>query len=175
MYAAVEFFTCGAMTKKNSRRQEPLVGDENYNLERLTAYRYAILYKLMSRYSSGFLSDRFNLSMAEWRILGQLAYHGRSTVAELAQRTLTDKAQISRSVQALVNRGLVLRQAHESDARRVLLGLSRRGVEHVRKVYPHRDAFNEELMAQLTQQERRSLNSAIDKLTHYLESELTDD
>lgn len=163
------------MAKKNSRRQQSLVGDEAYNLERLTAYRYAILYKLMSRCSANFLSDRFNLSMAEWRILGQLAYNGSSTVAELAQRTLTDKAQISRSVQALADRGLVLREAHESDARRVVLTLSKRGVDHVKKVYPHRDGFNDELMAQLSQQERKSLNSAIDKLRRYLEHELGDE
>jgi DNA-binding MarR family transcriptional regulator len=161
------------MARKSKRRAgNNLAGDEQYNLERLMAYKYAILYKLMSRYSAAFLNEQFDLSIAEWRILGQLAYHETSTVAELAQRTLTDKAQISRAVQSLNERGLVLRAAHHSDARRVVLSLSKRGADHVRKVFPHRLEFNDELMAQLTQQERRALNSAIDKLTHYLETEL---
>ncbi len=156
----------------NSRKRASIRGDENYNLERLMAYRYGILYKLMSRYSANFLNERFALSMAEWRILGQLGFNGEGTVAELAARTLTDKAQISRSVQNLVERGLVLREPHDRDGRRVMLYLSSRGVDYVRKVYPHRDDFNQELLEQLTQQERRSLETAIDKLTRYLEAEL---
>ena len=161
------------MTRKNSRRRASIAGDEAYNLEHLMAYRYAILYKLMSRYSSAFLNEQFDLSIAEWRILGQLAYHESSTVAELAQRTLTDKAQISRSVQSLNERGLVRRKAHTTDARRVVLSLSKRGEDYVRKVFPHRSAFNEELLSQLTKQEQKALHGAIDKLTRYLEAELT--
>jgi DNA-binding MarR family transcriptional regulator len=163
------------MAKNNAKRRNPIAGNEDYNLDHLMAYRYAILYKLMSRYSAAFLNEQFELSMAEWRILGQLAYHGESTVADLAYRTLTDKAQISRSVQSLVNRGLVLRDPHPSDSRRVLLYLAKRGVDYVRKVFPHRSEFNEELLSQLTRQEQRCLSSAIDKLTRYLEAELTED
>jgi DNA-binding MarR family transcriptional regulator len=157
---------------KDSNASESLAGNEAYNLEHLMAYRYAILYKLMSRYSAAFLNEQFELSIAEWRILGQLAYHEEGTVAELAQRTLTDKAQISRSVQSLHKRKLVRRRPHASDSRRVVLSLSKRGVEFVRKVFPHRSEFNEQLLSQLSQREQRSLNNAIGKLTAYLESEL---
>lgn len=161
-----------AKNSKKSNASGSLVGNEAYNLEHLMAYRYAILYKLMSRYSAAFLNEQFELSIAEWRILGQLAYHEEGTVAELAQRTLTDKAQISRSVQSLHQRKLVRRRPHASDSRRVVLSLSKRGSDFVRKVFPHRSEFNEKLLSQLSQSEQRSLNNAIGKLTAYLESEL---
>ena len=64
------------------------------------------------------------LSAAQLFILRQLADQPASSLAELAERTLTDPSSVSSVVDRLVRRGLVRRHRPRSDARRVELRLT---------------------------------------------------
>jgi DNA-binding MarR family transcriptional regulator len=72
------------------------------------------------------------LSAAQLFILRQLADQPASSLAELAERTLTDPSSVSSVVDRLVRRGLVRRHRPRSDARRVELRLTAIGGRVVR-------------------------------------------
>ena len=137
---------------------------------RLLTFRFVVLYKLISRQASRYLGKHFGLSMAEWSVLGQLGEHSPRTLRQLAEITYTDKAQLSRASASLVTRGLVSREPDPKDARSVLFSITPEGMALTDKVRPARREFNQTLLDQLSGEERRALNSAIDKLTRHLQT-----
>ena len=67
------------------------------------------------------------LSVAQLFVLHQLADTPALSIAEVADRTLTDPSSVSTVVARLVSEGLVLRKPSKTDRRRAELTLSARG------------------------------------------------
>jgi homoprotocatechuate degradation regulator HpaR len=65
----------------------------------------------------------------QWRILRVLAEHEQVELLELSARCLIGPPSLSRTVPALAERGLVSREAHPDNGRRVLVSLTRAGRE----------------------------------------------
>jgi DNA-binding MarR family transcriptional regulator len=61
------------------------------------------------------LAENHDLSIAEWRVLGQLATNSPTTVRGIAARTYMAKSQISRAAAALVGIGYALRSKDSTD------------------------------------------------------------
>ncbi|WP_076999696.1 MarR family winged helix-turn-helix transcriptional regulator [Variovorax sp. KK3] len=68
-----------------------------------------------------------DVSLMEWRTLALIEHLQPVTLRALTDYSSTDKAQISRIVSGLVERGMVERSAHSSDARSAQLSLSDEG------------------------------------------------
>jgi DNA-binding MarR family transcriptional regulator len=79
------------------------------------------------RVSSRHAETEFGLSAAQLFVLQKLAESDATSINELAARTLTHQSSVSVVVQKLVDRGLVMRSAAESDARRMNLSLTPAG------------------------------------------------
>jgi DNA-binding MarR family transcriptional regulator len=67
------------------------------------------------------------LSVAQLFVLHQLADTSGLSIAEVAERTLTDQSSVSTVVARLVERGLVSRKPSRTDRRRAELSLTARG------------------------------------------------
>ncbi|KQM68140.1 MarR family transcriptional regulator [Sphingomonas sp. Leaf17] len=86
-------------------------------------------------YTSNLVSDSiarayaalFGLTIPEWRLVTVVAETGGITQNAIGQRTRMDKVTVSRAAAALVDRGLLERQASASDRRSHLLVLSDAG------------------------------------------------
>lgn len=68
-----------------------------------------------------------DLSPERWRVLSALAAAPGATMSELSRAAVLPPASLTRHVDRLVARGLVLRKAHSSDRRRVVAALTERG------------------------------------------------
>lgn len=139
--------------------------------QRLLTFRLMVLCKLISRQTTRFLGKHFDLSMAEWWVLSHLAEHSPRTLRRLAEATHADKAQLSRASASLLKKGLIEREPDPKDARSVLFSITPAGSVLRDTVYPTRRAFNQTLLDQLSEDERRALNSAINTLTHHLRTD----
>lgn len=93
------------------------------------AVRLIVLSRLISRQSSRFLNNKFNLSMAEWLVLGHLDTLRPLRLHELADITHADKAQLSRASGTLIQRGLVRKEFDLKDGRSVFFWLTEKGHE----------------------------------------------
>lgn len=94
------------------------------------------------------------LSVSQYSVLGVLIREGESTVGELASRERVQPPSMTRTVNALVDDGYVVRRPSATDGRSVLVDLTEKGRETVLADRRRRDAWLARELKALTPQER---------------------
>src|SRR5579875_2586165 len=86
-------------------------------------YRVTLLAKLLDRCTTRLLQASSGLSVAEWRVLAQLALASPepASVRQLAEQAWVDRAEVSRAAASLERRGYVDRRENAKDRRSPLL------------------------------------------------------
>ena len=100
---------------------------EARTIKELLSYRLHKLAGALSRGAALRYRREFEVSLVEWRTVALLGDFAPLSLKELARLAALDKSLISRTVSALVERGLVQRQVSSTDAREVELSLSPSG------------------------------------------------
>ncbi|MGW7681617.1 MarR family winged helix-turn-helix transcriptional regulator [Kribbella sp. NPDC054772] len=70
------------------------------------------------------LLDEFGLTVEQWRIMAALREEPGQPMSVLAESAVLPAASLTRHVDKLVERGLVLRRTHPDDKRRIVTALS---------------------------------------------------
>jgi len=133
-------------------------------IKELLSYRIHRLANALSRGAAARYRREFGVSLMEWRILALLGGFAPLALRDLVKLSGLDKSQASRTVSALVGRGLVLRGAVAADGREVALRLSAAGgrlYQGLMRAARERDAA---FRACLTATERAVLERAIARL-----------
>jgi DNA-binding MarR family transcriptional regulator len=134
-------------------------------LRRHFTYRLNVLSRLNDLMSQELYLKGCGLSLPETRCLAAIgSFAGNLTINEVSFETNFDKAQVSRSVKALVERGLVTRQPCPIDGRAVLLSLSEAGKLVWQQVIELIDQRNHDLMQCLDDQEQTLLLDLCDRM-----------
>ncbi|NGN94868.1 MarR family transcriptional regulator [Nocardioides sp. KC13] len=100
----------------------------------------------------------FDLTAEQWRILSVLLDEPGQTMTRLADGAALPAGTLTRHVDRLVERGLVLRKVHAEDKRRAVVALSPVGASAAREI---RSRQRTEAVARVT----RDLRSALDDLS----------
>lgn len=137
---------------------------EIVQLDTFVPYRVAVLGSSVSKSVADLYSDRFSISITEWRTIAVLGSYQPLSANEICDRTNLDKVQVSRAVTRLVNAGLLLRRTDKSDRRKAELRLSTRGMRIYQRIVPLALAWEERLLSVLDEAEKESLNKLLDKL-----------
>ena len=106
----------------------------------------------------------FGITRREWRMLAQLAVSEGMRSSALAERAELDRAQTSRAVSALVQKGLVARTPRPGNRREVLLHLTGRGRALYDALLPRVAAINQELLSVLNESEVATLEALVQRL-----------
>ncbi len=138
--------------------------DDGFRLEAFMPYRLSVLTHLVSTSLASQYADRFDLSIAEWRVMANLGRFAPLAANEVAERSSMDKVRVSRAIARLGSAGLITRETDRADARRVRLRLSRRGRRLYNRITPLASAWEADLLGALTGNEARSLDRILDKL-----------
>ncbi|MEO7433809.1 MAG: MarR family transcriptional regulator [Dokdonella sp.] len=135
-------------------------------LERFLPYRLSILSNRVSQAIAQTYQDRFDLSMTEWRVMAVLARYDSDGLSarEVASRTEMDKVAVSRALTRLVAARRVARKTHAGDKRRSVLRLSAAGWKVHDAIAPLAREHERTMVAKLTTDEQRALESILDKL-----------
>jgi DNA-binding MarR family transcriptional regulator len=106
------------------------------------------------------------LALADFDVLAQLAAaHGALRMTELADRALISRSGMSRRVARLVDEGLVRRDRASTDARGVVVALTKEGLARLGETAPvHARGISELFVAQLDDQELALLERALNKV-----------
>jgi DNA-binding MarR family transcriptional regulator len=123
--------------------------DAGFHLERFLPYRLSVLANLTSRALARLYSERFGLSVAEWRVIAHLARFAPVSANDVAVRAAMDKVQVSRAVARLTAKALVERATDAADRRRSALRLTRRGQATHDAIVPLARALEAQLLAGL--------------------------
>lgn len=183
-----------SVSRAEPRAQRPAAGgaepDAPFALHAFLPYRVNRLATRVSKALASVYQERFDLSVPQWRVLATLAgapgrQGGRDreygagpageggaaagacappTARDLAALTGLDKVSVSRALAGLVERGLVQRQPHQSDARSSTLRLSRRGRQLFRRIAPLALAWESAWLEPLTPGERAQFLKLLAKL-----------
>jgi DNA-binding MarR family transcriptional regulator len=135
------------------------------DLDHFLPYRLSILSNRASVAIARHYSDRFGLSIPEWRIMAVLGQTPGLSARDVAARTAMDKVQVSRAVASLVEARRVKRDGDETDGRITRLSLTPRGQAIYDEVVPLALHLEEVFLAALTLEERKLLDRLMDKLT----------
>jgi DNA-binding MarR family transcriptional regulator len=135
------------------------------DLDRFVPYRLSVLTNRVSSAIARHYSERFNLSIPEWRIIAVLGQNPGLSAREVAMRTAMDKVQVSRAVASLLSAGRITKQAHVSDGRIAHLSLSSKGRAIYEEIVPLALGLEARFLSVLTRTERQTLDQLISKLS----------
>ena len=134
-----------------------------FKLKEFTPYRTNQLSAEMSRAFTEVFLAPFNLTIPEWRVLGELSQRQDLSIRDLNTVQL-DKATVTRAVQLLERSGLVLRAAQPDDRRLIALRLTPKGHELVDRLIPKALAFEAEIRVALGPADMRAFDRIIRSL-----------
>ncbi len=134
------------------------------DLDRFLPYRLSVLSNRVSGAIAKAYSDRFGLSIPEWRIMAVLGGQPGLSARELAERTAMDKVQVSRAVESLVRARRVARTADAQDGRVARLALTAKGRAIYDEVVPLALHLEDVFLSALKPEERRQFDALMGKL-----------
>ena len=138
--------------------------DEPLVLEKFLPYRLSVLSNRLSAAIAESYSQRFGLSIPEWRVMAVLARNPGLSAAEVAERTAMDKVAVSRAVGRLLATGRARRETATGDRRRSMLELTPAGQRIYARITPALCKYEAELLAGLGARERQALDGLLDRL-----------
>lgn len=106
-----------------------------------------------------------DLSEGQFAVLTSINRHGPMTPGALAEHENIRPPSMTRTVNALVELGLVAKASDESDKRLVVVALTEAGRNEIKVTRRRRDAWLTKKLGQLTPEERQTLADASELLT----------
>lgn len=124
-----------------------------------------ILRQAMQRHAAIFTSGiGGGLTPTQWAALAKLHEAGPLSQNLLGRQTAMDAATIKGVVDRLTRRGLTAAAPDAADGRRLLVTLTAKGAEWVRRLAPHAHAITAETLSPLTPEEQQVLVSLLLRL-----------
>ena len=134
------------------------------DLDRFLPYRLSVLSNRVSSAIAKIYSERFKLTIPEWRVMAVLGGTSGLSARDLAERTAMDKVQVSRAVDTLVRARRVGRSADAADGRIQRLALTAKGRAIYDEVVPLALHLEEVFLSALSPTERGQLDALMAKL-----------
>ncbi len=157
------------MTQPKTKKLRP----EGGALRRLStlpealSFRISRLAAIGERAGGQYFKREFDLTLVEWRILGLAATEGMITFAALRDTLLLDKGQLSRTIKALVSRGLIETRKSETDSRQIDLYITPAGQELNDKALCFTSQRNAVMAGVLSDDERAEFERMLDLLIEH--------
>ncbi len=105
-----------------------------------------------------------DLTATQLSVLGSIMKLGTATPSAIAAHERVQPPSITRTLNCLVDEGLVLREQHPEDGRQILISLSDKGEDVLAEERARRDEWLAQRLAELTADERAVLRKAADLL-----------
>jgi DNA-binding MarR family transcriptional regulator len=134
------------------------------DLAHFVPYRLSVLTNRVSSAIARTYSERFDLTIPEWRVMAVLGGVDGLSAGEVAQRTAMDKVQVSRAIARLVESKRVQRVVDADDGRVARLSLTPKGRGIYDDIVPLALGLEDLLLEALTPSERAKLDEIMTKL-----------
>ena len=138
-------------------------------LDRFVPYRLSVLTNRVSSAIARHYSERFGLSIPEWRIMAVLGETPGLSAREVAARTAMDKVQVSRAVASLIEARRVERTPDDDDGRIGRLELTPKGRGAYEQIVPLALGLEEQFLSSLSVTERKLFERLLTKLATSVE------
>jgi DNA-binding MarR family transcriptional regulator len=105
------------------------------------------------------------ITLAQCHALLEIESKEKETLTELANNLGLDKSTVSRTVDGLVNTGLLVRTIPAENRRTSILQLTPAGIDVCHSINGNNDKYIEETLSVLTEQEKEELIKLFEKIT----------
>jgi DNA-binding MarR family transcriptional regulator len=134
------------------------------DLDRFLPYRLSVLTNRVSSAIARHYSERFDLSIPEWRVMAVLGAAPGLSSREVAGRTAMDKVQVSRAIANLMRGKRLEREIDPDDGRVARLFLTAKGRAIFDEIVPLALHLEELLLSALSGDEKLALDRIMAKL-----------
>ncbi|OEY66041.1 MarR family transcriptional regulator [Marinobacter sp. X15-166B] len=155
--------------KADDQDESAAVPQAELDLDQFLPYRLNRLADSISQAMADFYAQRYQINIAQWRILAWLSHSDDLTAKKICTYTNMDKARVSRALQALEERGLLDRFPSSHDQRQHHLTLTGKGRKVLAKLIPEAQDWEAKLVASLSASEYRDLFNLMRKLERQVE------
>ena len=138
--------------------------ERRLDLAHFVPYRLSVLTNRVSSAIARTYSERFDLTIPEWRVMAVLGGAARLSAGDVAQRTAMDKVQVSRAIARLVESKRVQRVVDSDDGRVARLSLTAKGRAIYDEIVPLALGLEDILLEALSPAERSKLDEIMTKL-----------
>jgi DNA-binding MarR family transcriptional regulator len=108
------------------------------------------------------------VTLAQCHILLEIESKNKVSVTELAKSVGLDKSTISRTIDGVVNAGLIDRSIPSENRRMAVLQLTEAGKETCRTINNNNDKFFADILSIMTKQEKENIIRLFDKITNQM-------
>jgi DNA-binding MarR family transcriptional regulator len=136
-------------------------------LEEFLPYRLNVLANLVSQALYRIYSSRYEIGIAEWRVIATLGQYGIMTGKAVGDHTQMHKTKVSRAVAVLTQREWIAREANPSDLRESFLSLTPAGRAVYEELAPVAQNFARELLDVVPPADRAALDRSLSRLTEH--------
>lgn len=123
-----------------------------------------------AKLSSVFQVKGFNVTSEQWSVLASLLEIEGIHQSLLAKKTAKDRHNIARMVDLLEKRGLIRRERHRTDKRRLLVYLTKEGRQLTTKLVPVVTEFLQLALSGLTQSDLGKMKRTLAQIATNLET-----
>ncbi len=141
---------------------------KEFELEAFLPYRLNQLSTGFSHAFADLYESRFGISVPEWRVIATLGRYEDVSSREICDSTKMDKSKVSRAVTRLIAAKLIAREVNPDDARLIRLKLTAKGRKLHREIVPLAKAWEERVLAGLSDKDRKRLSKLLSKLEESL-------
>lgn len=106
----------------------------------------------------------YRTTIPQWRVLCLLSLHGPLSIGMIESRTVIAQSTVSRVIDQLERRGLVVRRPRPGNNRVVEVHVTRNGRETFNKIVPSALEVRDEVVATISPTERATLTRLLKKL-----------
>ena len=104
---------------------------------------------------------RFDLSLTEWRVCAALHHAPHQRLSQLAEHTSAEPSTLSRVVDGLLQRGLLVRDRSDEDGRALALSLTDAGRDLTLRIIPLAQLFERVALAGLSSAQADALRGML--------------
>ena len=127
-------------------------------------YRLAVLSHEISKAFTPLYQQRFNLNRQEWRVLAALAENPNMSSKEITEYSTLEKMQVSRAIDSMTKKALVMQIDSDVDRREKRVTLSDKGIKTYHEIAPLALAREEFILSSLNKKEIELFDGIIDRL-----------
>ena len=130
---------------------------DEFDLHSFFPYLVRIYYRAVNEAISSVYTEKFGLSVSEWRTMAVLGPHNSLSATQIVAQSSMDKVVVSRAIKGLQTHGFLKRDIDGDDRRRAVLRLTGQGQDLFTKLVPMVKRAEESCLQHLTTQERNTL------------------
>jgi DNA-binding MarR family transcriptional regulator len=142
-----------------------------FSLRGFLPYQLAVLADHTSTGFGEVYSEKFGLSIPEWRVLATVGERDLLRAKDIEAERHLHKTVVSRAIARLRARGLVELKNNAEDRRESFLLLTARGRRLYSEIIPLARTYSEEILASLSITERAGLERGIERMMQRIDAE----